>query len=160
MKNLLFKHRRKCNRGFSFVEVMLSLALFLILASAGLGTYFRYYTYSLTNQDFNSVRSMLQQTRFKAMKNPDNSNYGLYLSTGTDELITFRNTYVPNDPGNVTFQLERLSITNLSLQPSPGITNQILFETMTGKTQNDGTFTVSNSNFSYDFTVNIQGAFE
>ena len=94
------------------------------------------------------------------MKNPYNENYGLYLSTGTAELILFRDTYTPGNSTNIIMQLEQLNISNINLQPSPGATNQVVFENITGKTQNDGTFTVSNNDFSYDFSINPQGAFE
>lgn len=158
--NLYISKKSKGKDGFTFAEVLITLSLFLILASIGVGAYFRYYSFSLINNDLTEIRSMLNETRFKAMKNPYNSDYGLHLDTANDVITAFRDTYIPGDPGNTDFQLEQLGISNTDLQPDPGFTDEILFQNATGKTQNSGSFTVSNTDFSFDFTINAQGAFE
>ena len=135
--------------GFTFAEVLITLSLFLILGSLRVGSYFRYYSLSLINNDMNKIHGILHNTRFKAMKNPYNSDYGLHINTATGELSTFRDTYSPGNSENIVVRLEQLSISNLNLQPSPGSTNEIIFEKTSGKTQNSGSFTVNKSSFSY-----------
>ena len=146
--------------GFTFTEVMITLALFMVLASVGMGAYFRYYQFSLINNDLGKVTKILYETRFKAMKNPNNSNYGVHISSNIGELITFRNSYVPGNPENEIVELEQLDISQLNLMPTPGTTNNIIFENMTGKTQNSGSFRVGKNEFSQTIYINSQGAFE
>jgi len=146
--------------GFTLSEVLITMALFLVLASLGVGSYFQYYTFSLINNEVNNINSTLHETRFKALKNPYNSNYGIHLNMGTGEITSFRDTYTPSDPENIMIQLDQLNISTLNLQPTPGTTNEIIFDNITGKTQNSGSFTVGNSNFTFDFNINLQGGFE
>lgn len=154
------KRKTKGLKGFTFAEVLITLSLFLILSSLGVGAYFRYYSLSLINRDVSLIRTALHETRFKAMKNPHHSNYGLHLDTVNDAVVTYRDTYVPGAAENIVVNLEQLEISDLDLQPDPGVTSSILFENKTGKTSNDGTFTVSSNNQNFDFGINSQGALE
>ena len=144
-------------KGFTFIEVMLTVSLFILLASVGIGAYFKYYTFSLINSDVNKSMTFIKQARFRALKNPDNSNYGIHLDSVCKCLITFKNTYSAGDPENITLELQQLDITDLNLAPNIGITNDIIFEKQTGKTQNTGNFTIGNDIYSYTFNINSQG---
>lgn len=145
------------NKGFSFTEVMITLSLFILLAGVGVGAYFKYYRQSLINMDINNALTHIKQSRFRALKNPDSSNYGVHLDAACKCLITYKNTYNPADPENITLKLERLNITDLNLAPNIGVTNDIMFEKQTGKTQNIGSFTIGNDIYSYTFNINFQG---
>lgn len=147
-------------KGFTLTEVMITFALFIILASLGMGAYFRYYKSQLVNDDISEINRVLHDARFKATKNPYNSDYGIHLSTATAELIVFRSSYSPGNPQNETLKLQQLAITQTNLLPTPGTTKDILFKNVTGKTSNSGSFTVGSSDFSYTFNINTQGVFE
>ncbi|MBU1015695.1 prepilin-type N-terminal cleavage/methylation domain-containing protein [Patescibacteria group bacterium] len=147
-------------KAFTFVEIMITLSLFMILASLGTASYFNYYRLSLINNDINNITKVLHETRFKAMKNPYNSDYGVYINSGASELTTFRDTYTPGNNENIVTFLEQTDITQLNLMPNPGVTNVIVFENTTGKTQNSGSFTVGKDDHSRTFYINLQGAFE
>lgn len=160
---MIWKHKHSTgnNRAaFTFIEIMLTLSLFMILASLGVGSYFRYYRMSLINNDLGKITKVLHEARFKAMKNPYNSDFGVHISSGTSELTVYRDTYTPSHPENVVTAFGQLYISQLNLLPVIGVTNSILFENMTGKTQNSGSFTVSKDEFSQTFSINVQGAFE
>ena len=144
-------------KGFTFIEVMLTVSLFILLASVGTGAYFKYYAFSLINSDVNESMTFVKQARFRALKNPDNSDYGIHLDPVCKCLITFKNTYSAGNPENITMELQRLNITDLNLAPNIGITNNIIFEKQTGKTQNTGNFTIGNDIYSYTFNINSQG---
>lgn len=150
----------KEKKGFTFTEVMITLALFMVLASVGMGAYFRYYNFSLINNDIGNINKILHDTRSRAMKNATGDEYGLRLETNSNEFISFRDTFLPEHPENNVVKLERLEVTAINLAPSLGITDTIIFENTTGKTQNFGTFTVETDNFSYTFNINSQGVFE
>ncbi|MBU0577986.1 hypothetical protein KJ742_06575 [Patescibacteria group bacterium] len=151
------KLERKQKKAFSFIEVIITTSLFLLLAGIGIGSYFQYYSFSLIKSDVDHTLTLVKQTRFKALKNPTNDNYGIHIDPVTRMITGFRDSYNPLDSENITIELEQLGITDLSLNPSVGVTNEILFETQTGKTQNSGSFTIGNDNYSYTININPQG---
>lgn len=156
MKKLL-KNTKGFASGFSFMEVLMTMSLFLLLAGVGVGAYFRYYRYSLVSIDHSRVLTHIKQARFRALKNPDNSDYGVHLDLTCNCLTTYKNTYSPAGPENITLGLRQLRITDLNLAPVSGTTSDILFEKQTGKTQNIGSFTIGNDIESFIFTINSQG---
>lgn len=139
---------------------MLTISLFAVLAGVGVGSYFQYYRFSLMNIDISSSQNLLKNTRFKALKNPNAKNYGIYIDNTSNELISFEEPFLPQNPANTVLKLEQLKISNLSLKPSLGITNQIIFKASTAKTENTGSFTIGNDNYIYTFYINAQGAIE
>lgn len=143
--------------GFSFMEVLLTMSIFLLLAGVGVGAYFRYYRYSLVNIDYNRALTHIKQARFRALKNPDNSDYGVHLDENCNCLITYKNIYSPADPANIKLSLRGLRIADLNLAPISGTTSDILFEKQTGKTQNMGSFSIENDIESFTLTINSQG---
>jgi prepilin-type N-terminal cleavage/methylation domain-containing protein len=147
----------KLRKGFSLTEMVITVSLFLMLAGVGVGAYYQYYQTSLVNSDVDKALTLIKFTRFKALKNATNDNYGIHIDLGTNSLTGFRGTYSPVDTQNDAVKLEQLRITQLNLQPVTGVTNEIIFAKQTGKTQNTGAFTISNNNFSYIFTINAQG---
>ena len=153
-------YRLSAKRGFTFTEVMLTLGLFVVLAGVGVGAYFRYYGFALVDTDIHNTESLLDQARFWAQKNPTSTDYGVQLDPATRTLTLFKTAYVPNAPENQTVVLKTLDIKNLSLNPAPGVTDHILFERQTGKTLNWGSFSIGNSDYTYTFTINIQGVIE
>lgn len=144
-------------RGFTFTEVIISIAIFMILAGVGVGAYFRYYNFALVDMDVNNAISLIARARFLAQKNPTSSDYGIHLDPATHTLTQFRNTYAPGAPENVDLRLGELRITSMALNPVPGATDSIVFERWTGKTVNWGTFTIGNNDYTYTFNVNPQG---
>ena len=137
--------------------MVITFGIFLSLAGLGIGAYFKYYKLSISNNEINRTVNHINQTRFKALKNPNNDNYGIHIDTIDSKIIGFKNTYTPNHPNNDVLDLEYLNVTELDLLPNIGTTNEILFEKKTGKTQNTGSFTISNGNYSFTFNINSQG---
>lgn len=151
------KKALRITKGFTFIEMMITVALFFLLAGVGVGAYFKYYVFSMASTDVSKTMTLIKQARFRALKNPDNSNYGVHLDATSHHLTVFENSYNPADPQNIKLDLEQLQITDLNLNPNPGVTNDIIFEKQTGKTQNTGSFTIENDVYSYTFTINSQG---
>lgn len=139
---------------------MITMTLFLIMAGIGVGAYYRYYVLSLGNTEINQTLTLMKQARSKALKNPDNSDYGILIDSAMNRITSFNDPYSPTDPDNVVLELRRTSIQNLNLAPSPGSSNQIIFETQTGKTQNTGDFTIGDNAQNYTFTINAQGVIQ
>jgi hypothetical protein len=133
------------------------MSLFLLLAGIGIGAYFQYYQAALVNTDIDNALTIMKDTRFKALKNPTNEDYGVHIDSGTNSIISFRKFYSPGSTENVVVELKQMTIQTLNLDPNLGVTNEIIFENKTGKTQNTGTFTIGNLQRSHTFNINAQG---
>jgi prepilin-type N-terminal cleavage/methylation domain-containing protein len=149
-----FKNNKK---GFTFIEIILTTSLFLILAGVGVGVYFKYYSFSLIKNDISNVMTLIKQTRFSALKNATGSDYGIHIDVPGRAITGFKGVYSPSDSENKTVRLEQLDIMELSLNPNIGSTNEVIFQVQTGKTLNYGDFTIGNETYSYTININPQG---
>jgi prepilin-type N-terminal cleavage/methylation domain-containing protein len=158
---MIFKYpKHGLKKGFTMIEMIIAVSLFLLVAGIGMGAYFRYYDFSLINADINNVITQVKYARAESLKNATNDDYGIRIDVTARTLTIFRDTYDPSDTANKTLRLEKLGIKTLNLNPVPGVTSQILFENRTGKTANYGTFTIGNDNIAYAIAINPQGAID
>ncbi|QQR83186.1 hypothetical protein IPJ72_05270 [Candidatus Peregrinibacteria bacterium] len=148
------------SKGFSLAEILLTASIFIILASVGVGAYFQYYRASLGNIDINSTLTLLKRARSLALKNATNANYGVHIDPINHQFTIFQNMYTSGGSGNITLDLKYFDILDFELNPQPGITNEIVFENRTARTQNDGTITIGNQNTNFTFNVNTFGVIE
>lgn len=155
--NCIKSHQGSRKRGFTFAEVIISMSLFLLLAGVGVGAYFRYYSFAQVDLDIHNVMALISKTRFLAQKNPSSSDYGVHFDTVAQTLTLYKSIYVPLAAGNESVKLDVLRITDLNLNPVPGVTDDVLFERQSGKTINSGTFTIGNDNYTYTISINPQG---
>jgi hypothetical protein len=151
---------RNNTKGFTFTEVIISLGLFLVLAGVGVGAYFQYYGFALVDADIHKAATLLSQARFLSQKSPTPSDYGIHLDPIASTLTQFKGTYSPIAADNQVVQLGSLRISNVHLNPNPGVTMDIIFQRQVGKTVNWGTVTISNDNYTYTFSVNPQGVID
>ena len=148
----------KNEKGFTFIEIILTMSLFLIVAGVGVGAYFKYYSFSLIKNDVSNVMTLIKQTRFSALKNATGSDYGVHIDVPGKTITGFKGAeYHPLDSENKTVRLEQLDILEFSLNPDIGTTNEIIFQAQTGKTLNYGDFTIGNDTYSYTININPQG---
>ena len=144
-------------KGFTMIEILMVTAIMMLMVAIGFGAHFRFYAHAYINTDVDNVTTNIKQARFQAIKNADNSDYGVHFDDTAHTLTTFKGSYNPSAPSNVTLGLEQLEITDLSLMPNLGVTNEILFENPNGKTQNTGSFTVGSGSENFTFNINLQG---
>jgi len=148
------------NGGFTFSEVIIALSLFLVLAGVGVGAYFRYYGFALADMDIHKTTILLNRARFLAQKNPTSSDYGIHFDTVTNSITQFRGSYSPVATDNQVLRLEALRLTDVILNPNPGVTMDIIFQKQIGKTVNWGTFTLNNDDYTFTYLINPQGVIE
>ncbi len=155
-------HRNNRNhpKGFTFTEVVISLALFMVLAGVGVGAYFQYYSFALVDMDIHNATTLLNQARFLAQKSPTPSDYGIHLDPATSTLTQFKGTYSPMGVDNQVLRLGSMRITNTHLNPNPGVTSDIIFEKQVGKTVNWGTFTIASKDSTFTFSINPEGVIQ
>ena len=151
--------KRFKTKGLTFIELILVISLMVIFSGLGLTSYLTFHQSALTSADIRGVKSMLHQARFSAVKPSDGSDFGLYLNTEEQKVELFQGTY---EASNVVQerQLLKLTIGEINLQPNPGVTNQVLFQKITGKTVNEGSFTLESSDLTYTFSINAQGTID
>ena len=150
-------YKLRTTKGFSLTEILITMSLFLLLAGVGIGAYFKYYQSALITADIDSVLTLIKDTRFRALKNSTNDNYGIHIDSGTNSIISFRDSYTPGVGDNIVIKLGQLNIKSLDLDPNIGLTNEILFEKGIGKTANTGHFTLGNTYYDYAYNINAQG---
>lgn len=144
-------------RGFSLVELLITIALFLMLAGLGMGSYVDYYRSSQANIEIDSILTLVKRTRSRALKNADGASYGVNIDVPTRTITGFKSPYQVNDPQNQSIELNQVQINSVDLQPNPGSSRQILFEPKTGKTQNTGSITLESNGSDYILEINAQG---
>lgn len=152
--------KRRNSKGFSLTEIIIASSLFMILAGLGIGSFYNYYQSSLIKNDYDNVLTLMKNTRFRALKNATDDNYGVFIDVDGNKMTGFRDTYTPGTPDNKPVDLSLLTVSDLSLAPNSGTTNTIIFEKRTGKTANTGSFTLSFDNQDFVITINAQGVID
>lgn len=148
---------KKYYQGFSLIEMLIVMSLFLLISGFGVGSYVSYYKASLYSSEVDKVLTLIKQTRALALKNPSASAYGVHIDIPAKSFIQFRSTYVPGALDNKMITTDQLEIQHLDLLPNLGVTNEIIFSNQTGKTENEGTITIGNNTFNHVIQINSQG---
>jgi len=140
----------------TIIIVAVSIILFAIIVSAFSGFN--------KNQSLNStsseVVSVLNEARALTLASLDNKAYGVHFQS--DKVIFFKGSvFSSSDPDNkITTISSKISISNISLN---GGGDDIIFQRLTGKTDQDGTITlslVSDPSKSKTITVLVSGIIE
>ncbi len=140
----------------TIIIVAVSIILFAIIVSAFSGFN--------KNQSLNStsseVVSVLNEARALTLASYDNEAYGVHFQS--DKVIFFKGSvFSSSDPDNkITTISSKISISNISLN---GGGDDIIFQRLTGKTDQDGTITlslVSDPSKSKTITVLVSGIIE
>ncbi len=140
----------------TIIIVAVSIILFAIIVSAFSGFN--------KNQSLNStsseVVSVLNEARALTLASLDNKAYGVHFQS--DKVIFFKGSvFSSSDPDNkITTISSKISISNISLN---GGGDDIIFQRLTGKTDQDGTITlslVSDPSKSKTITVGVSGIIE
>jgi len=151
----------------TIIIVAVSIILFAIIVSAFSGFN--------KNQSLNStsseVVSVLNEARALTLASLDNKAYGVHFQSDneaygvhfqSDKVIFFKGSvFSSSDPDNkITTISSKISISNISLN---GGGDDIIFQRLTGKTDQDGTITlslVSDPSKSKTITVGVSGIIE
>ena len=137
----------------TIIIVAVSIILFAIIVSAFSGFN--------KNQSLNStsseVVSVLNEARALTLASLDNKAYGVHFQS--NKVIFFKGSvFSSSDPDNkITTISSKISISNISLN---GGGDDIIFQRLTGKTDQDGTITlslVSDPSKSKTITVGVSG---
>jgi type II secretory pathway pseudopilin PulG len=118
--------------GFTIVEILVSLAILIIIASIGTSAFINAKKTKTLDVTAESIVSKLNEAKTNAIAGKDNASFGIYFGSGNpDHYVYFSgSTYNSSDTDNVRFDLPK----NMSLdENSPSADPFVLFARRTGK---------------------------
>jgi len=126
-------------KGFTIIEVLIVLAIMAILGTFVAVSYSRFNSMQALDKTSALVSSVLNQARTLTLSSKDNTQYGVHLASG--EITLFAgDTYSPSAGSNSVFTLNpQVSL----IADISGGGSEVVFERLTGKTDQDGTITLS-----------------
>ena len=161
MISFLKKKRGKYrNRGFTLVEVLIVIAIMAILSGVVIFSFSGMRARQDVDSNTEVITSLLKEARSRTLGSIDSTTYGVFIET--NQVTLFKGaSYIAGDPTNQTNSLSNtVTITAVSLN---GGGSTIMFERLTGKTNNFGTMRVeftSDTSVARTITVDATGLIE
>ncbi|PIR37988.1 MAG: hypothetical protein COV34_02785 [Candidatus Zambryskibacteria bacterium CG10_big_fil_rev_8_21_14_0_10_42_12] len=136
-------------RGFTLLEILITLGIIGLLAFIGIITGVDTYKRYLTRSDIDSAAVLLQKARSSAINNIGNTSHGVHVGN-TGEFVLFRgNSYASRDTTYdlVIEQNKDIAISGLS---------EVVFSQISGETT-AGTITVTSDTGNITININSEG---
>lgn len=147
-------------KGFSLIEIIIVIAIFAALFVITLTAFSRFNNNQALNRSVSEVTSILNEARALTLASKNNAVYGVHFLSDRVTLFTGQ-IFSPSDPDNeVNVISSKVSISNIALS---GGGDDIIFQRLTGKTNQNGTITlslISDSSKSKTITVEVSGIIE
>lgn len=126
-------------RGFTLLELLIVIGVLVLLAGIILSSFSEFRNSKVLDTAVEDVLTVLSQARGDTLASKDGYQYGVHLDA--DQVVLYRGaTYSSIDPTNVGVPLDgALEITSIALT---GGGQNILFDRLTGKTSQSGTFVI------------------
>lgn len=128
---------------FTLIEILIVIALIALISTiATIG-----FTGFMSNQTINPLAedavSIIRKARENTLASRSGNAYGIYLGNSEITLFTAP-TYVQSNPSNEVFNLPQgFEIIDINIANS---TSTIIFQKISGVTENSGSFTIRNAN--------------
>lgn len=124
------------NKGFSFIEIVITLAVLGIILILTMTGFSSFYKDQILNGAINQTISLANEARSKTMSSKGASQYGIHVEPS--RIVFFKGTeFVESSADNKEFILPAsVEIFNISLN-SGG--SDLVFQRLTGETDNYGT---------------------
>ena len=139
-------------QGFVVSEILISLAIFAVLAAVVLIPLISFRKDRSLAYDTQTVSSVLRQARNQTLSSKNSSVYGVHFASSKVTLFT-GTSYSSSDTTNEDFVLSSTD-TILTITLTGG-GSDIVFNRLTGETSQDGTVVISSSGVSETKTVTI-----
>lgn len=142
-------------RGFSFLQVLLVIGLFMVMASLTVPSLYQWQTGVQINTIATEIGQNLRRAQVKAMSGFNNSNWGIYFSNNS-YTIFIGSSYDGRDQSWDEDYLVSSSITMIN-----DFSDEIIFSQNTGLPSTSGEITLSNlSGEVISITINELGVIE
>lgn len=132
--------KKNTSRGFSLLELLLVLAILAILAAVILPQFSKFRRSSTLNTDTMNVVTLINRARLLSVSAKNDTRYGVHLEAG--QIVLFEGaTYTAGASTNEVFVLsDGVTFSGTTIN---GGGSEILFEKITGDTNNNATTTMS-----------------
>ncbi len=132
--------KSQTQKGFSLIEMIIVVSIFVLLVGGSVVAFSRFGEKQIVKSTVSEILSELDEARSLTLASYDNTVYGVHIES--DQIIFFKGSiYSPSDPDNNIIELsEKVSISNISLF---GGGDDVIFQRLTGKTDQYGTLTIS-----------------
>ena len=148
---MVYKKFRKNKKGFSLIEIIIVLAIFVFISSVGLFFSFDH----LKSQNFVSetrlLVRLLENVRQKSLMNGNQNPHGLFL-TGNSFILFEGQNFIPDSETNLFFDRNpAIDIETNFLE------SQIVFQNISGELDTPGNFLLSDGVRNIEIRVNQEG---
>lgn len=128
------------NKGFSIFEFVIVIAILVAISVISIQPLASFRDTQVLNFQAREISSVIKEARSRTLGSKDLSQYGVHFSE--NEIILFKGVnFVTSDPDNETFSMNIL--TKISVINFNGGGSDLVFQRLTGQTNNYGTTTVS-----------------
>jgi type II secretory pathway pseudopilin PulG len=146
-------------RGMTLLEIVASIGITMMIAGLIFASFSNYRTRQNMDGSIETVMAVLSRAHVDTISSKNDDVYGVYFNPA--EVIYFRGATYPgdSDPANVHYILPpTIEIANVSFH---GDTQYVIFNKLSGTTENYGTFDVrskADTSITTTLTVNKTGA--
>lgn len=130
----------KVNRGFSFMEIIIAVAVLVLIVGGVTASFSVFSKNRIIEATTSEILSELGEARSLTLASYDNTVYGVHIESNKITLFKGSTYSSVSSDNQVTTFSPRVSVSNIALF---GGGNDITFQRLTGKTTQYGTLTVS-----------------
>ena len=145
------------NRGVTFVELLIVLAIIGIIVAITLPSFSSIKENQVLNNAVENVVSALNKARTQTLSSLESSEYGVHFES--DQIVIFKGkVYSAVDPDNESVEITSpATISNVTLGGVSGSEGELYFARLSGVPDKSGTVTVSIAGNSKIITISSTG---
>ena len=145
------------NRGVTFVELLIVLAIIGIIVAITLPSFSSIKENQVLNNAVENVISTLNKARAQTLSSLESSEYGVHFES--DQIVIFKGkVYSAVDPDNESVEITSpATISNVTLGGVSGPEGELYFARLSGVPDKSGTVTVSVAGSSKIITISSTG---
>ncbi|OHA15029.1 MAG: hypothetical protein A3G52_02790 [Candidatus Taylorbacteria bacterium RIFCSPLOWO2_12_FULL_43_20] len=130
--------KRKENRGFTLVEVIIAISVIVILLSVILGSFYSFKKNQSVDKTSRNVFSLIEEARVLTLASREEARYGVHFEN--DSAVLFKNSYVLGNAGNKVVDVSAPAVIS-EINLAGG--NSVIFDRLIGSTANFGTVVIA-----------------
>lgn len=141
------------DQGYTLIELVVVIAIIGILAVATFVGYNNFRKRTQLSITAEELESALKLSQSKTLSSLNKTNYGIHFES--DGYLAFEGEpYNPADPANIAYNIsDNLEVYNINLN---GGGSEVIFERLTGRTDNHGSLSIRIKNTVQAKTINIE----
>jgi len=145
------KNKKKNSRGFSLIELLISVAIIVILAGTSIGGFYYFKRSSNVNIDTQKIVNSIRKTQGKSKAMREDSAWGIDISV--DKLIIFKGLDFANRAQSFDESIPIKGLTNVSGK------TRLFFSKLNGlpDANSIGVLTISDNDISKNIQINEEG---